>query len=479
MFYEENVELLQSLDAIQESVIDAEFGVLVALSEGYSKVAELTEYADAEVLQEYAIVQEYEVIQEARVQKLEAKQTDVAKSGKQEIANTDGNGSTSSSSSDEKKKKSLLAKIKDFIRSIFRAIINFFKKVFHIKGRDDVKNVKAPVKIANELKTQIAAGWDFCDKIGVHDNNEVMNGFKDLAEMPYTAKNDKVYKTLVNSKFGKAYKAHWGYDMSRSNAKTAIDSLMFLPNESIWRSLHSRKVSINLNTFEDLTNKNEFYFEIDPVLMTIDMAVSLYKNNHKTGMTYFNMIKYLKDVETYMDAMSNKALLKTKTLMELVQELGKITIPKNTEMGQTSHTYYGKTVDAISSIGGKLEDYESFSNKLLNHVEELGKFKHGENKYENLESNEATINTLSKRVNGMILMIKDASSICNGFLIALDALRILTAFYGIIGTPEFQRGVVDGQTFKDKVKAFKKNKTNEPNTTTTLNPKTTGTPQPA
>ena len=107
MFYEENVELLQSLDAIQESVIDAEFGVLVALSEGYSKVAELTEYADAEVLQEYAIVQEYEVIQEARVQKLEAKQTDVAKSGKQEIANTDGNGSTSSSS-DEKKKKSLL-----------------------------------------------------------------------------------------------------------------------------------------------------------------------------------------------------------------------------------------------------------------------------------------------------------------------------------------------------------------------------------
>ena len=79
----------------------------------------------------------------------------------------------------------------------------------------------------------------------------------------------------------------------------------------------------------------------------------------------------------------------------------------------------------------------------------------------------------------MILMIKDASSICNGFLIALDALRILTAFYGIIGTPEFQRGVVDAKTFKDKVKAFKKNKTNEPNTTTTLGPKTSGSPQPA
>lgn len=483
MFYEENIELLQSLDAIQESVIDAEFGVLLALSEGYSKVAELTEYADEEVLQEYAIVQEYEVIQEARVQKIEAKETGVANSGKQELSDGTSTKSTSSSSSDEKRKKSIIAKIKDFIRSIFRAIINFFKKVFHIKGRDDVKNVKAPTKIANELKTQIAAGWNFCDKIGVHDNNEVMNGFRNLADRPYN-KEDSVYKTLVNSKFGKAYKAHWGYDMSRSNAKTAIESMMFLPKESIWRSLHHGKINTELNILSEKavgtsSHMSEFYFEIDPVLMTIDMSVNVYKNYDKSATTYFNMIKYLKGVENYMDAISNKSLLNTKTLMELVQELGKISVPTNTEKGQTQQTYYGKTVDAISSIGGKLEDYESFSNKLLKHVEDLGKFKHGENKNEKLAENEKVVNILAKRVNGMILMIKDASTICNGFLIALDALRILTAFYGIIGTPEFQRGVVDAKTFKDKVKAFKKNKTNEPNTTTTLGAKTSGTPQPA
>lgn len=484
MFYEENIELLQSLDAIQESVIDAEFGVLLALSEGYSKVAELTEYADEEVLQEYAIVQEYEVIQEARVQKIEAKETGVAKSDKQELSGGSSSKSSSSSSSDEKRKKSIITKIKDFIKSIFRAIINFFKKVFHIKGRDDVKNVKAPTKIANELKTQIAAGWEFCEKIGVHDNNEVMNGFRTLADLPYVKEEPSVYKTLVNSKFGKAYKAHWGYDMSRSNAKTAIESMMFMPNEGIWRSLHHGKVNTDLNIVSDkATGKGhttEFCFEIDPVLMTIDMKVNIYDGHiNKVGSRYFNMSKYLKGVENYMDAISSKSLLNTKSLTELVQELGKISVPANVEKGQTQQTYYGKTVDAISSIGGKLEDYESFSNKLLKHAEDLGKFKHGENKDEKLAENEAVINTLAKRVNVMILMIKDASSICNGFLIALDALRILTAFYGIIGTPEFQRGVVDAKTFKDKVKAFKKNKTNEPNTTTTLGSKTSGSPQPA
>ncbi|MBR5296949.1 MAG: hypothetical protein IKU29_03665 [Parabacteroides sp.] len=53
-----NDSLLDSISLIEESVLDAEMDTLMALGNEYSKIVLLTEYADAEVLNEYEIVQE-------------------------------------------------------------------------------------------------------------------------------------------------------------------------------------------------------------------------------------------------------------------------------------------------------------------------------------------------------------------------------------------------------------------------------------
>lgn len=105
-----NEHLLQTIDSIEETIVESELSVLASIANGYAKIGMLMEYADDDVVDQFQIVQE-SVIMEAKRDKKEKKDDD--KEGKS--------------------KEGIIAKLKrawNVIKGVFVSIGRWFKTKF-------------------------------------------------------------------------------------------------------------------------------------------------------------------------------------------------------------------------------------------------------------------------------------------------------------------------------------------------------------
>lgn len=180
-----NIDLLISIENIQEASLDAEMGVLMALGKEYAKVGMLLEYANEDVIDEYDIIQESVLFTEATSTAKEyanakteaADRKNAAKAAAEAKEKEDKEAAKAEkkqekadmkvekkAEKDAKKAKEKAAnpnesRIRKFFRTIKNAIINFFKKLFGRKKKEDekVKEAAAKADPAAVKKGEIAA----------------------------------------------------------------------------------------------------------------------------------------------------------------------------------------------------------------------------------------------------------------------------------------------------------------------------------
>lgn len=184
-----NIDLLISIENIQEASLDAEMGVLMALGKEYAKVGMLLEYANEDVIDEYDIIQESVLFTEASTVEEAKKEAEERKKAakaekKQEKADMKVEEKAEKDAKKEAKKKAkglekfnrakndieetmartnagipAESRMRKFFRTIKNAIINFFKKLFGRKKKEDekVKEAAAKADPAAVKKGEIAA----------------------------------------------------------------------------------------------------------------------------------------------------------------------------------------------------------------------------------------------------------------------------------------------------------------------------------
>lgn len=123
---EQNQFLLNSIQTIEESVLDTELNVLISLGDEYYKTALLLEYASDEAFNELEVFQEASIIE---------KNAKAAKKESNDKAN---------------ERKSVLKRIIDWFKNIGRIIINFIKRIFNISD-ENVKDELPPKEVQRHL----------------------------------------------------------------------------------------------------------------------------------------------------------------------------------------------------------------------------------------------------------------------------------------------------------------------------------------
>lgn len=166
-----NIDLLISIENIQEASLDAEMGVLMALGKEYAKVGMLLEYANEDVIEEYDIIQESVLFTEATSTAKEyanAKAAADRKNAAKAAAETKEKEDKEAAKAEKKQEKADMkvekkaekeakkakekaanpneSKIRKFFRTIKNAIINFFKRLFGHKKKEDEKLKEAAAK---------------------------------------------------------------------------------------------------------------------------------------------------------------------------------------------------------------------------------------------------------------------------------------------------------------------------------------------
>lgn len=180
-----NIDLLISIENIQEASLDAEMGVLMALGKEYAKVGMLLEYANEDVIDEYDIIQESVLFTEATSTAKEYANAKAAaadrKNAAKAAAETKEKEDKEAAKAEKKQEKADMkvekkaekeakkakekaanpneSKIRKFFRTIKNAIINFFKRLFGHKKKEDekVKEAAAKADPAAVKKGEIAA----------------------------------------------------------------------------------------------------------------------------------------------------------------------------------------------------------------------------------------------------------------------------------------------------------------------------------
>jgi hypothetical protein len=125
-----NEHLLQTIDSIEETIVESELSVLASIGNQYAKVALITEYADEDVVNEFDIIQE-SVIMEAKKDK-----------------KTDNN--------DGKSKEGIIAKLKrawNVVKGFFISIGRWFKTKFTNFINKFKKNKQADPQTEKEIKS--------------------------------------------------------------------------------------------------------------------------------------------------------------------------------------------------------------------------------------------------------------------------------------------------------------------------------------
>lgn len=128
-----NEHLLQTIDSIEETIVESELSVLASIANGYAKIGMLMEYADDDVVDQFQIVQE-SVIMEAKRDKKEKKDDD--KEGKP--------------------KEGIIAKLKrawNVIKGVFISIGRWFKTKFTNFINKFKKNKQADPQTEKEIKS--------------------------------------------------------------------------------------------------------------------------------------------------------------------------------------------------------------------------------------------------------------------------------------------------------------------------------------
>lgn len=123
---EQNQFLLNSIQTIEESVLDTELNVLISLGDEYYKTALLLEYASDEAFNELEVFQEASIIE---------KNAKAAKKESNDKAN---------------ERKSVLKRIIDWFKNIGRIIINFIKRIFNISD-ENIKDELPPKEVQRHL----------------------------------------------------------------------------------------------------------------------------------------------------------------------------------------------------------------------------------------------------------------------------------------------------------------------------------------
>lgn len=123
---EQNQFLLNSIQTIEESVLDTELNVLISLGDEYYKTALLLEYASDEAFNELEVFQEASIIE---------KNAKAAKKESNDKAN---------------ERKSVLKRIIDWFKNIGRIIVNFIKRIFNISD-ENIKDELPPKEIQRHL----------------------------------------------------------------------------------------------------------------------------------------------------------------------------------------------------------------------------------------------------------------------------------------------------------------------------------------
>lgn len=188
-----NIDLLISIENIQEASLDAEMGVLMALGKEYAKVGMLLEYANEDVIDEYDIIQESVLFTEASTAEEAKKEAEERKKAAKESAKAEKKQEKADMKVEEKAEKDAKkeakkrakglekfnrakndieetmartnagipaeSRMRKFFRTIKNAIINFFKKLFGHKKKEDekVKEAAAKADPAAVKKGEIAA----------------------------------------------------------------------------------------------------------------------------------------------------------------------------------------------------------------------------------------------------------------------------------------------------------------------------------
>ena len=123
----QNQYLLDTIDVIEESVLDTELNVLMSLNDEYCKTALLLEYTSDEAFMEYE-----EMFQEATIIEKNAKQ---AKKEETDKSN---------------ERKTVLKRIIDWFKNIGRIIVNFIKRIFNISD-ENIKDELPPKEVQRHL----------------------------------------------------------------------------------------------------------------------------------------------------------------------------------------------------------------------------------------------------------------------------------------------------------------------------------------
>ena len=123
---EQNQFLLNSIQTIEESVLDTELNVLISLGDEYYKTALLLEYASDEAFNELEVFQEASIIE---------KNAKAAKKESNDKAN---------------ERKSVLKRIIDWFKNIGRIIVNFIKRIFNISD-ENIKDELPPKEVQRHL----------------------------------------------------------------------------------------------------------------------------------------------------------------------------------------------------------------------------------------------------------------------------------------------------------------------------------------
>ena len=128
-----NESLLESIDSIEEIIVESELSVLASIGNGYAKIAMLMEYADDDVVNEFQIIQE-SVIMEAKRDKKEKKAND----------------------NEGKPKEGIITKLKqawNVIKGFFASIGRWFKTKFENFMKKFRKNKQADPQTEQEIKS--------------------------------------------------------------------------------------------------------------------------------------------------------------------------------------------------------------------------------------------------------------------------------------------------------------------------------------
>ena len=123
----QNQYMLDTIDVIEESVLDTELNVLMSLNDEYCKTALLLEYTSDEAFMEYE-----EMFQEATIIEKNAKQA------KKEEADKSN------------ERKTVLKRIIDWFKNIGRIIVNFIKRIFNISD-ENIKDELPPKEVQRHL----------------------------------------------------------------------------------------------------------------------------------------------------------------------------------------------------------------------------------------------------------------------------------------------------------------------------------------